>query len=119
MAEATPELFSDGTCGRRLPAGELLQEFRFGQFSPLRQIQGGVETPVVVGKTRTHEPKSASNTFAVRSLGGIAQAEKRVISLAELLAGDQAGSMQDPNPITLELHPEHVVTAIATRRVSL
>jgi hypothetical protein len=47
MMEADPELFDGGACGRPLPAGELLQSFRFGQFCLLNSLRECTEIPVV------------------------------------------------------------------------
>ena len=49
MPEVTPELFADGKCGKPLPAGELLQIFRFGQFAPVKVLDDEDEAIVVVG----------------------------------------------------------------------
>jgi hypothetical protein len=70
MAIATPELFANGKCGTPLPAGEVLQVFRFGQFCPMKVLDDSAEAIVVVGKTRqsTDGNSPASTTTGVSSV---------------------------------------------------
>jgi hypothetical protein len=119
MGAPTPELFADGTCGRRLPAGELLQEFRFGQFSPLRQIVGTSEAGVIVGRRRPHEPATRTQSLVASAVvGGRAPHEKRVVAFAELLAGDADSQAAPVESTTVTVPPEQLATAIATGRLS-
>jgi hypothetical protein len=60
MPEVKPELFADGKCGKPLPAGELLQVFKFGQFSPVKVLDGEDEAIVVVGTDRQATGTSTS-----------------------------------------------------------
>ncbi|MDQ0078565.1 hypothetical protein [Arthrobacter oryzae] len=88
MAGAEPELFIDGACGRSLPAGELLQEFRFGQFCPVKLVIGDRELPVEVGKKLDSGggKKGAGATGGgARADGTLSLAGQERISLGELL----------------------------------
>ena len=118
MAATDPELFSDGTCGRPLPAGDLLQEFRFGQFCPLTRIKGDTQVKVVVGE----DLKQSSN--GSRSRKGKTPASARAaardsIPFAELLSdlGGPAASATPPPP-TMMLRQDEVATAIASRSLA-
>jgi hypothetical protein len=113
MGTAEPELFSDGTCGRPLPAGELLQEFRFGQFCPLMRIKGGTQVKVVVGEDvgPSSNGSGSSKRGSVSALSGT----RNAIPFAELLS-DLVGSAAttSPPPPIVTLRQEELATAIAS-----
>jgi hypothetical protein len=67
IAEATPELFADGKCGKSLPAGELLQVFKFGQFSPVKVLDGTSEAIVAVGKSTESSASSSGSIVSTSS----------------------------------------------------
>jgi hypothetical protein len=118
MAVAEPELFSEGTCDRPLPTGELLQEFRFGQFCPLTRLKGGKQVKVVVGEDLSESSNaSTSRRAATPAFAGVAARDS--IPFAELLSevGGSAASAPLRAP-TMMLGQDEVATAIASRSLA-
>jgi hypothetical protein len=121
MAVADPELFSEGTCGRPLPAGELLQEFRFGQFCPLTQIKGGKQVKVVVGED-LKQSSNGSSSRKGKTPASASAAERESVPFAELLSdiGNSGGATASapPPPPTMTVQPDEVAAAIASRSLA-
>jgi hypothetical protein len=113
MGEATPELFADGKCGKPMPAGELLQVFKFGQFCPVTVADGSDEVIVVVGSAQasvaapTGKGSGASGTTPVLQSVTAADSPTRNVggvTFQQLLAGE------------VSLKPEAVATTVVLRR---
>lgn len=90
MALANPELFANGTCGRPLPAGELLQEFRFGQFCPLKLVDHVGEAALILGEQRESGEggtpgKPGHQPGSLRTAGTMSLAGRDRVSFADLL----------------------------------
>jgi hypothetical protein len=114
MALADPELFVEGSCGRPLPAGELLQVFKFGQFCPLKQLADGIEITVVVGRAPGEESEPNGSTSNAKRRARAA--EGGAVTFEEVLADGQAGSAED-RADRVALAPQQVADAIATGTV--
>src|SRR5687767_4202285 len=123
MTLAEPELFAEGSCGRPLPAGELLQEFRFGQFSPLKRLKAGSEVTVVVGEDIQYSV-DAGNWGSLRRFTAAAPSGRGgVMTFAELLQ-EESDALAAAAPTstrasataaaTVTLPPEQVAEAIAS-----
>jgi hypothetical protein len=76
MTAPKPELFADGECGARLPAGEILQEFRFGQYCPFVADDGAAAATVLVDEVEPQKWIPAARA----GLGG-----RSTIGFAEML----------------------------------
>ena len=124
MALATPELFADGRCGKPLPAGELLQLFKFGQFCPVKVLDGPSEALVVVGRqqgsTGGGSTGGGSNPTAVPlmvpAVGGVTGASSGGFTFKQLL--DEESSLQQQSaPAQVALERREVARTIATGEV--
>src|SRR5258706_194673 len=119
MPEALPELFADGKCGKSLPAGELLQVFKFGHFSPVKGLVDSSEATVVVGKGRqpTGTSTGALTTRSVALIplvGDNTRIDNRPdFTFKQLLVGETSITLP-PEPASLKLTREQVADAVAT-----